>query len=331
MSYGRSDRPLLRLPFLLFSPPRIRIETYVVASTMSGMLLASPGLLSPSPVSPPLGGAPGARKRAVLVGVSYLQRRGGLEPLMHAHQDIRALKRMLEEQGFECVVMLDKPGQQEHLMPRRPNILRELAKLVRQSRAGDRLVFAFSGHGKQLPTQDRDEEDFFDEHILPHDWEQWGIISDNDLRKILVDRLPSGVKLLTIVDACHSGTILDLRYNWYRRQGFFSPWHFPPLSPSEVLMGRLFGGRLPSQVLCLSASRDALPAYELGRCSYIRLLLTAYANNPDITIRAAYNQVTEALNARLHGHVHPTKMQRPQISSNDPFINLEVTRLADFL
>ena len=34
------------------------------------------------------------------------------------------------------------------------------------------------------------------------------------LRSLLVDKLPEGCHLTALFDCCHSGTILDLRYNW---------------------------------------------------------------------------------------------------------------------
>ncbi|EJD51207.1 hypothetical protein AURDEDRAFT_111828 [Auricularia subglabra TFB-10046 SS5] len=279
---------------------------------------------------------PSVRKRAVLIGVAYQpRRRGNSGPALRCtHEDIRAFEKMLKERSFESVVMLDQRGHPEMLQPRRPNILRELALLVQSARAGDRLVVCFSGHGKQLPTRDADEDDGQDEHIIPQDWEQGGIISDNMLNRLLVAKLPEGVRLLVIVDACHSGTILDLRYNWFVRgnmPGVLSPKHYPPLSFSEVLMEHIgFWRERRSQVLCMSASRDANRAFEKKKCSYIRFLLTAYGQDKEITIRSLVHRIIDNLRAHLGGDVTEAEMQRPQISSNDPYFDLDA-RLAEFL
>lgn len=47
-------------------------------------------------------------------------------------------------------------------------------------------------------------------------------IVDNTLRKLLVDALPPGARLIAIFDACHSGTILDLDH--YDCNALYHPW-----------------------------------------------------------------------------------------------------------
>ena len=41
---------------------------------------------------------------------------------------------------------------------------------------------------------------------------QAGMIVDDELNRLLVNPLPPGVRLHAIVDACHSGTVLDLEH-----------------------------------------------------------------------------------------------------------------------
>jgi hypothetical protein len=41
---------------------------------------------------------------------------------------------------------------------------------------------------------------------------QAGMIVDDELNRLLVNPLPPRVRLHAIVDACHSGTVLDLEY-----------------------------------------------------------------------------------------------------------------------
>ena len=53
-----------------------------------------------------------------------------------------------------------------------------------------------------------------DETIVPVDFRRRGQITDDVLRKQLVDTLPASAKLTAFFDCCHSGTVLDLRYNW---------------------------------------------------------------------------------------------------------------------
>lgn len=94
--------------------------------------------------------------------------------------------------------------------PTRRNILQAFKWLMEDLKSGDSLVFYFSGHGLRQPDFCEDELDGFDETICPLDFRTNGMISDNDINDILVKPLLPGVTLHAIVDACHSGTVLDL-------------------------------------------------------------------------------------------------------------------------
>jgi len=65
-----------------------------------------------------------------------------------------------------------------------------------------------------LRDTNRDEESGFDSCICPLDYERAGFISDDVIRQMLAQRVPAGVKLYIVLDACHSGTGCDLRYKY---------------------------------------------------------------------------------------------------------------------
>lgn len=96
--------------------------------------------------------------------------------------------------------------------PTKRNIQAGLKWLVKDCKAGDSLVFYFSGHGLRQPDFDNDELDGFDETICPLDFKTAGVILDNEINDTIVRPLKPGVRLHAIVDSCHSGTILDLSY-----------------------------------------------------------------------------------------------------------------------
>lgn len=102
------------------------------------------------------------------------------------------------------------------LLPTRDNILAQIAWLVADTKEGDFLIFHYSGHGHQLRTRSPTESDGLDEAIVAMDEpESYSksrkhLISDNVLRAKLVDLLNPGVSLMAIMDACMSGTMLDL-------------------------------------------------------------------------------------------------------------------------
>ena len=80
------------------------------------------------------------------------------------------------------------------------------------------IQFAFItikiGHGGRLRDDDGDEEDGYDETLIPLDYEYAGQIRDDDLFVTLVQPMAEGVALTCLMDCCHSGTVLDLPYKF---------------------------------------------------------------------------------------------------------------------
>lgn len=97
-------------------------------------------------------------------------------------------------------------------VPTKENLRMAMRWLVSGCENGDSLVFHFSGHGVQRLDPSGDEVDGFDEALCPLDFEANGTIVDDEINETLVQPLPRGVKLHALVDACHSGTVLDLPY-----------------------------------------------------------------------------------------------------------------------
>ena len=85
-------------------------------------------------------------------------------------------------------------------------IVDRLHWLLDGARAGDVLVFHYSGHGSQVPDRHGDEvDDGLDEIICPYDLDWDDPFTDDDLYAIVKD-LPAGVNLTVVLDCCHSGT-----------------------------------------------------------------------------------------------------------------------------
>ncbi|MGD8285529.1 MAG: caspase family protein [Desulfobacterales bacterium] len=93
--------------------------------------------------------------------------------------------------------------------------------LINGVRPEDRVLFYFSGHGSQIPDDNNDEKDQFDEVLLLYDAalkEQGryqtltGVLLDDDFNTMLA-RMQSR-NILVILDACHSGSATrSLRLN----------------------------------------------------------------------------------------------------------------------
>jgi len=74
------------------------------------------------------------------------------------------------------------------------------------------LWFSFSGHGSQKNSFI--ENDGKTELVCPVDYKINGFISDNWLNSQLCNKLASSSKLFVLMDCCHSGSNLDLQYNY---------------------------------------------------------------------------------------------------------------------
>ncbi|KAF7803727.1 metacaspase-1-like isoform X1 [Senna tora] len=151
-------------------------------------------------------------KRAVLCGVTYRKRKFRLKGTVNDVINMKELLVKVFEFPRECIRVLTEQERSPDSIPTKKNILDSLKWLVEGCQPGDSLVFYFSGHGLQHADFKEDEVDGMDESICPVDFVQEGVILDNDINSILVWPLKQGITLHAIVDACHSGTILDLTY-----------------------------------------------------------------------------------------------------------------------
>ncbi|CAN6686247.1 unnamed protein product [Malus baccata var. baccata] len=177
--------------------------------TGTGTLMSLPSSRSEEPV--PSGSQP--NKRALLCGVTYKQHKYKLKG---TYNDVKNMENLLTRTfrfPANCIRILseDDPRDLERI-PTKKNIENSLKWLVEGCQRGDSLVFYFSGHGLRQPDFKDDELDGFDETICPVDFMEEGMIVDNDINETIVWPLEEGVTLHAIVDACHSGTILDLEH-----------------------------------------------------------------------------------------------------------------------
>ncbi|KAI1264572.1 caspase domain-containing protein [Xylariaceae sp. FL1019] len=158
------------------------------------------------------------RRKALLVGINYFGQRGQLRGCIN---DVRNMSAYLVEHfryKREDMVILTDDQQNPMSQPTKQNLLRAMHWLVKDARPNDSLFFHYSGHGGQTKDLDGDEDDGYDEVIYPVDFRQVGHITDDEMHRIMVKPLQSGVRLTAIFDSCHSGTALDLPYI-YSTQG----------------------------------------------------------------------------------------------------------------
>lgn len=151
-------------------------------------------------------------KRAVLIGINY---KGSDAELRGCINDINSIQKVLVQQGqydpSNVRVLTEEPN---NISPTRANIEMHLKWLVSNARRGDTLLFYYSGHGSYTRDASGDESDKRDELLIPLDYDTRGGITDDWLFQNVVSRVPRRVSLCGFTDCCHSGTLLDLKYNY---------------------------------------------------------------------------------------------------------------------
>ncbi|KAF5329760.1 hypothetical protein D9619_009288 [Psilocybe cf. subviscida] len=171
------------------------------------------------------------RKKALIIGINYTKARGRKGKLFMSKADALEAKRILLdvfkfEEGNIVLLVDDQDGED---LPTYERILKALKTFVNKDDTNVDYVFIYSGHASQSDAKGiarRGEVDGRSEFIMPFDsWSEWDsaihhkVIYDHELRSHLVDRLGKGSKLLAIIDACHSATLLNLKHDKCHRGG----------------------------------------------------------------------------------------------------------------
>ncbi|KAK9803281.1 hypothetical protein WJX72_006942 [[Myrmecia] bisecta] len=201
------------------------------------------------------------RKRALLCACNY---KGTASALNGCINDAHCLKYLLKTKfGFreEDIVMLTDDLRDPNMWPTRQGMFLRFAWLVGESRPGDSLFFSFSGHGSQTADYTGDEADGRSETLCPCDFKQAGQISDDELSRYLVNPLQPGVRLHAVIDACHSGSMLDLEYR-AKVKGGVPTWKNEYRRRPSVYKGTMGG-----EAIQFGASRDSQTAADTAALS----------------------------------------------------------------
>lgn len=179
-------------------------------------------------------------KYAILIGINYIS--DPLNKLSGCVDDITLIQKLLiSDYGYnsENTYFMVESSKNLDLIPTKQNILNQINKIIPIIKSGDILIFYYSGHGSQIPDTSNSEKNNpdtpgYDDCICPCDFSKYpnqtGFITDLELKKLLVDRIPKGAKLRAFFDACHSGTILDLEFVWLQNSEFFQEYKPDKLS-----------------------------------------------------------------------------------------------------
>ena len=164
------------------------------------------------------------RRTALLVGINYIntnnELNGCYNDVVNASQYLRSA---LGYDPTAISIMTDgnrnAAGSASTLTPTRQNIIAGLSRLVAGMAAGDEAVFHYSGHGTLTRDTNGDEATGYDSCLCPLDYAApssagGGLITDDEIRALLVNRVPRGARLYVILDCCHNGTGCDVRYKY---------------------------------------------------------------------------------------------------------------------
>ena len=158
------------------------------------------------------------RRTALLVGINY---RGTADELNGCYNDVVNVATYLRTVlGYApaAITMLTDGNRGStfpaSVAPTRQNILAGLTALVAGMVAGDEAVFHYSGHGTLIRDRNGDEASGYDSCLCPLDYAGAGVVTDDEIRTLLVNRVPRGARLYVILDCCHNGTGCDIRYKY---------------------------------------------------------------------------------------------------------------------
>lgn len=153
-------------------------------------------------------------KRALLIGISDYGN-ANEDPNKWANisgaNDIALLTPLFKKQGFTVTSLVD--AQATHA-----GITKALEKLAKSSKKGDVVYIHFSMHGQPFEDLNGDEEDGWDEALIPVDaqmiysegiYDGKNHLLDDELEVYFNDirhKIGTDGQLYVILDACHSGT-----------------------------------------------------------------------------------------------------------------------------
>ena len=146
------------------------------------------------------------KKYALLIGINYT---GTSNELYGCINDANSIKEYITNKGgFNNInVITDLTN----VKASRVNVLNALKQILQTANSGDFIFLFYSGHGSYTLDRNRDETTWYDQMIIPCDF---NAIVDDELKNIIQSGLKKNVTLFAMFDSCFSGTVLDLKYQY---------------------------------------------------------------------------------------------------------------------
>lgn len=207
-------------------PPFLVAKSYIPLEDVPRSLVTinKPNPYKPSPLKPILSNSSSFNnqlidKVALLMGAEYTDyaQKKIIERLPGCHLDIQnAYKLLTEQYGYKPANINILMDDTKYNPPTRDNILNQLDKIVKQCQQNSNIKYItlyYSGHGTSIKDTTGDEDDGNDECMVPCDFHENGLITDDILHDRFWTKLPTTVQQVTFIsDSCNSGTIFDLPF-----------------------------------------------------------------------------------------------------------------------
>lgn len=155
-----------------------------------------------------------AERRALLIGISDYPSVKGHPELewsdIHGANDVAVIAPTLKKKGFKATTLTNAKATAS-------NIRKALSQLDASATTGDIIYIHFSGHGQAVEDTNGDEDDGWDEAIIPYDariayrkgvYEGANHILDDELERYFNSirrKIGKSGFLYVVLDACHMG------------------------------------------------------------------------------------------------------------------------------
>jgi hypothetical protein len=195
-------------------------------------------------------------KKVLLIGINYYNTNYSLQGCINDILDMEIFLRNMYPECNSFKVLHDGPSLPYYIKkPSKENILDAFDWILTDLHDGDSIYIHYSGHGGIMLDDNNDERTNIyvpnmDSFILSCYKGITEIISDDEIRDYLVNRVPCGVKCIAVFDSCRNGSILDLRYS-YRK-----------FNKSNLLITNTKHTETYGNVISISTCYDNQSAYE---------------------------------------------------------------------
>lgn len=246
------------------------------------------------------------RTAIVTIGINYFGQSGELKGCVNDSNNFLAYSQsVIGTRASSTIQLLDTMATSDPFYPTRANIERVLIRVVQEAWEGKcgHILLHYSGHGASITDMNSDEADKKDETLVPVDYAVNGLITDDWLLENVINAIPPEVKLFALIDSCHSGTMLDLRYK------------VTGDPPQNTLVNPTSSES--SSAMLISGCKDEQLSYDVWDAKHgaVGAMTTAWLTEMNLDRKRSAYEIVKSMRASLTAKGYP---QTPQLSTSQP-------------